>query len=239
MTTNASSAGLPLVLLPGLLCDEGLWAHQRRHLADVTVASVPDLTGHDGVGDLARHVLAGAPPRFALAGLSMGGYVAFEIMRQAPERVAKLCLVDTTARPDTDEQQERRRALVKLAQTGKFKGVTPRLLPLLIHPDRMEDDAVAGEVMRMAERVGRDAFCRQQNAILNRPDSRPDLPRIQCPTLVITGREDQLTPPDRGQEMADGIADAKFALVEHCGHLAPLEQPAATTALMRMWLTQF
>lgn len=239
MTTNASRAGLPLVLLPGLLCDAALWAHQRRHLADVAVVSVPDLTGADSVGDLARHVLDTAPPRFALAGLSMGGYVAFEILRQAPERVARLCLVDTTARPDTDEQKERRQGLIRLAKTGKFKGVTPRLLPLLIHPDRMEEDAVAGEVMRMAERVGRDAFCRQQTAILTRPDSRPDLTRIQVPTLVITGREDQLTPPDRGQEMADGIAEAKFALVEQCGHLAPLERPQATTALMRLWLTQF
>lgn len=239
MTTFASSARLPLVLLPGLLCDAALWAHQRTFLADAADISVPDLTGHDSVGELARHVLGTAPPRFALAGLSMGGYVAFEILRQAPERVAKLCLVDTTARADSDEQKERRRGLVRLARTGRFRGVTPRLLPLLIHPDRMEEDKVAGEVMRMAERVGRDAFCRQQNAILNRPDSRPDLSRIQCPTLVITGREDQLTPPDRGQEMAAGIADAKFAVVEHCGHLAPLEQPEATTALMRLWLTQF
>lgn len=239
MTSIASSARLPLVLLPGLLCDAGLWGHQREFLADVADTMVPELTGQDTVGDLARHVLAVAPPRFALAGLSMGGYVSFEIMRQAPERVAKLCLVDTTARADTDEQKERRRALLKLAMTGKFKGVTPRLLPLLIHADRMQDDAVAGEVMRMAERVGRDAFCRQQNAILTRPDSRPDLARIRVPTLVVVGRQDQLTPPDRGQEMADGVADARFAVIERCGHLAPLEQPEATTALMRMWLTQF
>jgi pimeloyl-ACP methyl ester carboxylesterase len=229
----------PLVLLPGLLCDQGLWRHQIDHLADVAIVTVADLTGGDSVADLARQVLEQAPGRFALAGLSMGGYVAFEILRQAPERVTRLCLVDTSARADTDEQKETRSGLVRLARTGKFKGVTPRLLPMLIHPERMEDDAVAGEVMRMAERIGRDAFCRQQQAILSRPDSRPDLARISCPALVITGRQDQRTPPDQGQEMAAGLADGRFALVERCGHLAPLEQPEATTALMRLWLTGF
>lgn len=231
-------ARLPLLLLPGLLCDAALWAHQAQYLADVAEVTVADLTAGDSVGAMADAVLAAAPERFALAGLSMGGYVAFEIMRRAPGRVERLCLVDTTARPDTEEQLERRRALIKLAQTGKFKGVTPRLLPLLIHPDRLEDKAVAGVVMEMAERVGRDAFCRQQTAILTRPDSRPDLGAIAVPTLCIVGREDALTPPDRAEEMAQAIPGGKVAIVERCGHLAPLERPEATTALMRLWLTQ-
>lgn len=238
MTAARSGTGLPLVLLPGLLCDDALWRHQGRYLSDISAVTVADLTQADSVGALAEGVLASAPPRFALAGLSMGGYVAFEVLRRAPERVARLCLVNTTARADTDEQKERRQALVKLARTGKFKGVTPRLLPLLIHPSRLAEDAVAGEVMRMAERVGQQAFCRQQQAILTRPDSRGDLPRVQVPTLVIVGREDQLTPVDRAEEMADLIPEARLAIVEECGHLSPLERPQATTALMRLWLTQ-
>jgi pimeloyl-ACP methyl ester carboxylesterase len=125
----------PLILLPGLLCDARLWTHQSRDLADLSRPIVADLTGRDTVTDLARDVLAGAPERFALAGLSMGGYVAQEIMRQAPERVTRLALLDTSARADSAEQSERRRGLIRLAETGKFKGVTPRLLPLLIHPD--------------------------------------------------------------------------------------------------------
>ncbi|ACI98778.1 alpha/beta fold hydrolase [Rhodospirillum centenum] len=233
------TGALPLVLLPGLLCDATLWAHQTRHLADVAPdIRVADLTGAESVTELARGVLATAPERFALAGLSMGGYVAFEVLRQAPGRVAKLCLVDTTARPDTDEQKERRQALIKLAQTGRFKGVTPRLLPMLVHPDRLADTEVTEAIMAMAERTGRDAFCRQQTAILTRPDSRPDLPGIHCPTLVIVGREDSLTGPEKAQEMADGIPGGRLAVVERCGHLAPMEQPEATTALMRLWLTQ-
>jgi len=227
-----------LVLVPGLLCDSALWAHQAQYLADIADVRVADVTAHDSVAALARDVLDRAPERFALAGLSMGGYVAFEILRQAPERVERLCLVDTTARPDTPEQVERRQALIKLARMGKFKGVTPRLLPLLIHPDRLEDPAVAGVVLQMAERVGRDAFCRQQTAILTRPDSRPDLASIRVPTLCIGGREDALTPPDRVAEIAGGIPGGRVAIIERCGHLAPLEQPEATTALMRLWLTQ-
>ena len=124
--------------------------------------------------------LVNAPPQFALAGLSMGGYVAFEIMRQAPQRVLKLCLLDTSARPDTPEQVRRRELLITMSREGKFKGVTPRLLPMLIHPDRMEDKELTYIIMTMAERVGREAFVRQQTAILKRPDSRPLLKSIKC-----------------------------------------------------------
>ncbi|HYC04657.1 MAG TPA: alpha/beta fold hydrolase [Azospirillaceae bacterium] len=225
-----------LVLLPGLLCDRALWEHQVAHLGELAGIAVPDLTRHDSVADMARHVLAEAPERFALAGLSMGGYVALEIMRQAPERVDRLCLVDTSARADSEEQSKRRRMLMSLARTGKFKGVTPSLLPMLLSPVNLENQAITGTVMAMAERVGRDAFLRHQTAILARPDSRGDLGRIACPTLVIVGREDALTPPDRAEEMASGVPGARLAVIEQCGHLAPLEQPQATTALMRQWL---
>jgi pimeloyl-ACP methyl ester carboxylesterase len=222
--------------LPGLLCDHALWAHQAAELSDIADIQVADLTKADNVVAMATQVLATAPAHFALAGLSMGGYVAMEIMRRAPERVLGLCLVDTTARPDTDEQRERRIALIKLAKMGKFKGVTPRLLPALIHPDRANDPAVAGVVMEMAERVGRDAFLRQQNAILGRIDSRPFLGDIKVPTLCIVGRDDAITPPDRLEEVAAAITGGRCVVLDHCGHLAPLEQPVQTTELMREWL---
>lgn len=227
---------LPLVLLPGLLCDAALWAHQTTHLADVADCTVADTTRHDSVGAIAEATLAAAPPRFALAGLSMGGYVAFEIMRRAPERVLGLALLDTSARPDSEEQVRRRRALIELSRAGRFKGVTPRLLPLLVHPDRLEDSSVTDVVFGMAERVGRDAFERQQTAILNRPDSRPDLPSIACPTLVVVGRQDALTPPDRAEEIAAAIPGARLCVVEDCGHLVTVERPQAATVLMRDWL---
>ena len=230
------SARLPLVLLPGLLCDHLLFRHQSETLADLAAPVVADLTGHDSIADMAAHVLATAPKTFALAGLSMGGYVAQEVMRQAPERVERLALMDTTARADTPEQTERRRALLALASRGRFKGVTPRLLPMLIHTDRLEDEALTGPVMRMAESIGPDAFVRQQTAIMGRIDGRPHLADIACPTVVICGRQDVLTPPDMAAEIADGIDGAKLVIVEDCGHLATLERPRTVSAVLRYWL---
>jgi pimeloyl-ACP methyl ester carboxylesterase len=227
---------VPLILLPGLLCDEALWVHQTRYLAEVADVAVADLTGRDSVAALAADVLATAPPRFAVAGLSMGGYVALEIVRQAPERIMKLALLDTNARADTDKQRRRRRGLMALADRGEFRGVTPRLLPMLIHPDRIGEEALTGEVMAMAERVGRDAFLRQQKLIMDRPDSRLWLSSIQLPTLVLCGRQDAISTLEMHVEMAGAIPGARLAIVEECGHLASLERPHATTALMRDWL---
>jgi pimeloyl-ACP methyl ester carboxylesterase len=225
-----------LILLPGLLCDDALWSHQTRYLSEIADITVADLTGRDSVSALAADVLAKAPPRFALAGLSMGGYVALEIVRQAPERVVKLALIDTNARSDTDEQRRKRRGLMALADRGEFRGVTPRLLPVLVHPDRTNDVELTGEVMAMAERVGRDAFLRQQKLIMDRPDSRPLLPSIASPTLVLCGRQDAISTVEMHAEMADAIPRSRLAVVEECGHLASLERPHATTALMRDWL---
>lgn len=227
---------LPLVLIPGLLCDEALWAHQRDFLADVAEITVADVTRDDSIGGMAARVLEAAPDRFALAGLSMGGYVALEIMRRASGRVRKLALLDTSARADTPEQTSRRRGLIELAAKGRFKGVTPRLLPLLIHPGRQTDKALTGAVMKMAERVGQEAFLRQQTAIMGRPDSRGDLAGFDLPTLVLCGRQDALTPVELHEEMAAGIPGARLCIVEESGHLSPLERPHAVTALMRDWL---
>lgn len=225
-----------LALLPGLLCDARLWSHQAKHLADLADPWVADFTTQDSIAAMADSVLAAMPGRFALAGLSMGGYVALEIMRRAPGRVSRLCLADTSARPDTDAQAKRRRVLMAVAGKGTFKGVTRRLLPYLIHPDRVGEDDLAGTVMAMAEAVGRDAYGRQQQAILARADSRPILASIACPTLVICGRQDAVTPPDRSEEIAAAIPGARLAIIEDCGHLAALERPQAVTALMRLWL---
>jgi len=225
-----------LVLLPGLLCDAALWGHQTEHLKDVCEVMVADLTQDNSIPAMAERVLGNAPATFALAGLSMGGYVAQEIMRQAPERVERLALLDTNARADTEEQRKNRGELIKLAEMGTFKGVTPRLLPNLIHPSRMEDPTVAGVVMEMAERVGQQAFKRQQEAIMGRKDGRGDLEAIRVPTLVLAGRQDVLCPPKLQEEMADHLPNAKLVLVEDCGHLVSLERPEATTAVFRYWL---
>ena len=230
------SAGTPLVLLPGLLCDAALWRHQTDTLADIAEITVADLTGDDSFDDMARTVLKAAPETFALAGLSMGGYVAHEIMRRAPDRVTRLALLDTSARADTPGQSERRRAFIAQTRHGDFKGVTSKLLPMLIHPDRLEDWDLTGTITAMAEGVGREAFLRQQNAIMHRPDGRRDLSAIHCPTLVLCGRQDALTPLAGHEEMAEGISNSNLVVIEDCGHMAPLERPRAVSAVMRYWL---
>lgn len=224
-----------LLLLPGLLCDAALWEPVLPALSDIARPLVADLAQDDSIAAMARRALAVAPPRFALAGLSMGGYVAFEILRQAPERVSRLALLDTSARPDTEEQTRRRRLLMALAETGQFRGVTPRLLPQLIHPSRA-GTPLAQAVMDMAERIGRDAFLRQQRAIMGRADSRPMLPAIAVPTLVGVGAEDALTPPHLAEEMAAGIPGARLERFAGCGHLPTMEDPAASAAALRPWL---
>ena len=229
----------PLILVPGLLCTADLWAHQVAHLGDVAVPLVTaEHARHDSLGAIAAAILAAAPRRFALAGLSMGGYIALEIMRRAPDRVTRLALLDTSARADTPEQTARRQELEGQARIGQFKGVTPRLLPLLLHPDRLHDRALVDRVLQMAADIGRDGFFRQQAAIMARPDSRGDLGRIACPTLVLCGDADKLTPPERAEEIAAGIAGARLALIPACGHLSTMERPEAATAALRRWLSE-
>lgn len=222
-----------LVLLPGLICDERLW---RDVVADLGARSlVADLTQDDSIAAMARRTLAAAPPRFALAGLSMGGYVAFEILRQAPDRVTHLALLDTSARPDDEARKETRRKGIELVGEGKFIAVSQRLLGNLLAPQHL-GTAVAREVQSMSERVGQEAYLRQQVAIMNRVDSRPMLGTIAVPTLVGVGAFDKLTPPELAEEMAAGIAGAQLVRFPDAAHLPTMENPAAVAAAMRSWL---
>jgi pimeloyl-ACP methyl ester carboxylesterase len=225
-----------VLFLPGLLCDSRLWRDQIATLGDVAHAAVADLTCDDNLEGMVRRALQAMPARFAVCALSMGGYVALALMRMAPERVTRLCLMDTSARPDTEEQARRRRGLLALARTNRFRGVTPRLLPSLLHPARLADPVLTQEVMDMADRVGRDAFLRQQAAILGRPDSRPFLPAISVPTLVAVGSDDQVTPPEHAAEMAAAIPGAELRVIPDSGHLPPMERPDDVSSMLRTWL---
>lgn len=228
-----------LVLIPGLLNDSALWAYQIEQLSDlVDRVVVPDISRYDDIALIAAQVLTETEGDLAVAGLSMGGYVAFEILRQAPERVERLALIGTSARRDSDEQRRRRRGLIELAEKGRFKGVTPRLLPMLVHESRLQDETVTGPIFEMAARIGKDGFIRQQKAILGRPDSRDLLPTVAVPALVMVGRQDQLTPPHLAEEMTAGIAGASLHMVEECGHLPALERAGETAEAMRRWLMQ-
>lgn len=228
---------VPLLLLPGLLCDEWLWHSQVEALADIAEPLVADLTIDDSIHAMASRALDLAPPTFALAGLSMGGYVAFEIMRQAPHRVERLALFATGAGPDSGARADQRRRAARSLRYGRFTGVTQTMLRQLVHPSRVETP-LGKEVQAMADRVGMEAFLRQQQAIENRLDSVPLLADIHVPTLVGVGDSDLLTPPEQSIFIHERIPQSVLHVFKECGHLPALELPDETNRVLRSWLLQ-
>ncbi len=226
------------MLVPGLLCDDTLFAPQVEALSDLAQCWIPGLLSEESMSAMARKVLRDVPfDRFALAGLSMGGYVCMEIMRQAPERVTGLGLLDTRAAVDVPEETRRRHELVRLAQTARaFQPVTKLMLPLLMHPSRQHDEVLVKAITDMAERVGVEAYVLQQRAIMSRPDSRSDLRRVRVPSIVVCGRQDALTTLAQHEEMAALIPGAELVVIEECGHISSLERPEEVTAALRNWL---
>jgi pimeloyl-ACP methyl ester carboxylesterase len=227
---------LPVVLVPGLTCSARLYAEQIPALWRFGPVIVADHTRDDSMASIARRILAGAPPRFALAGLSMGGYIAFEIMRQAPQRVARLALLDTGARAETPEQTERRKVVIALAKSGRYAEVPDIAFPIYVHRNRLNDADLKRTVRMMAEETGVDAFLRQQQAIMSRPDSRPGFSSIKCLTLVLVGDGDEATPPELAREIAGATTGARLVMIADCGHLSTLEQPEKVTAALVDWM---
>ena len=226
-----------VMFLPGLLNDASLFEEQVTALSTLASVSVADLSRAETIPGMAEAVLKEAPEgQFVLVGLSMGGYVAFEIIRQAPERVCGLILLDTSARPETPESSATRRALINLADID-LDAVIEQLLPKLSHPKLMGLPAVRGVIQSMAASLGKEVFIRQQKAIMGRPDSRPTLGKITCPTLVICGREDLITPPEIAEEIAAGIKHAQLKIIEQSGHLSTLDQPEAVSKLICSWIS--
>jgi pimeloyl-ACP methyl ester carboxylesterase len=236
MVSEFSSESRAVVLVPGLICSARLYAEQIPALWRFGPVMVADHTRDDSMTAIARRILAAAPPRFALAGLSMGGYIAMEVARQAPERVAKLALLDTGARAEAPEQTERRRRVIELAETGRFAEVPELLFPAFVNRNRHGDAALKNLVRLMAEETGAAAFLRQERAIIGRADARAALAAIKCPTLVLVGDGDELTPLHLSQEIVAAIPGSRLAVIPDCGHLSTLEQPAAVTKAMAEWL---
>jgi pimeloyl-ACP methyl ester carboxylesterase len=232
----SASDPLPIVLVAGMNCSARLFAEQIPVLWQFGPVTLADHRRDDGMAAMARRILAAAPPRFAFIGLSMGGYLAFEIMRQAPSRVARLALLDTGARADTPERTAQRQPLVEMAGSGRFAQVTDDQYPLLVHRSRHADEALKAQVRIMSEETGAEAYLRQQKAIMSRPDSRPGLAAITCPTLVLVGDEDQPTPPELAREMAAGIPGARLVIVPQCGHPSTMERPREVTKALVDWL---
>lgn len=229
------SSPLPIVLIPGLLATPRFYEPVLSTLWRTGPVTIARHTGDDSMAAIAQRILADAPPRFALAGHSMGGYIALEILRQAGDRVARLALLDTSALPDMPEQTEKRRALIDIARKGRFSDVPDLMFPNLVHPSRREDKALQELMRAMANDCGPEVFIRQQTAIMNRIDSRPSLDAIQCPALVVVGDSDAVTPPARAAEMVAGIAGATLVTLKDCGHMCVLEQAEAMNKVLFDW----
>ncbi len=225
-----------LVMIPGLLCSDDLFRDQVRGLSDVANIRIGRVLKAAGLEAMAQAILRAAPPRFALAGLSLGGYVAFEILRQAPERVSRLALLNANARADRAEQIAFRRMLIGLANTMGPRNVQAAALPMLVHKARLGERDLVDRVLNMADAVGRAAFVRQQEAIIARPDNRAFLAEIKLPTVVVVGDQDALTPVKVANELHDAIAGSKLEVIAQCGHLSTMERPAAVNAILRAWL---
>jgi pimeloyl-ACP methyl ester carboxylesterase len=229
--------GLPIVFVPGLMCTGRIHEHQALELGQRHPVTFANHWSHGSMAEIAKAILAVAPETFALAGTSMGGYVAFEIMRQAPARVGKLVLMSTSAKPDTPERSADRRKQVEAAKSaGSMRAGAKALYPKLVHPARHEDAPLLGAFIDMAEELGVEAFARQIEAIIGRADARPLLPQIKVPTLVIAGKDDKLITPDNSEEIAAGIPGARLETVEHCGHMGMIERPETYTNLLRGFL---
>jgi len=225
----------PLVLLPGLLNDGDLWADQIAALSGEVTCQVGVITQGTSLAEIARAVLDAAPRRFALAGFSLGGYVAQAILRTAPERVTRLALLDTSFRPDTPERAATRRKLERAATTpGRFHGFGEHLLETYLDPANQANDAVVARIRGMTERLGPEVFLRQNR--IPREEGEAVLRVFDRPALVLCGENDALTPLAVHEEMARLLPRARLVALPGCGHMTPLEAPEAVTQALRAWL---
>ena len=225
-----------LVFIPGFTCSAALWKPQIAALSDRFDCRVADHMRSDSMQGIARDILAAAPQEFALCGLSMGGYIAFEIMRQAPARVTKLALLDTQATPESEQQKINRAERIRIAREQGMSALSDLQWPSFVHPARYEDAPLREAMREQAVETGFETFMRQATAIMGRADSRPDLAAIKAPTLVLAGEQDLLTPPERAREIADGISGAKLVILPDCGHISTLEKPESVNAALEEWL---
>ncbi|MGB7337280.1 MAG: alpha/beta hydrolase [Phototrophicaceae bacterium] len=229
---------LPLLLLPGTLCDATLFEHQVTHLADIAAPQVIDVHRQDNLADVARYVLSQVTGKFAVAGLSYGGIVTFELWRQAPERIVKIALLNTNPYHAASKTVEVQQRFVGMAHLGKFQEITTNYLKdTMLHPDHQKDMILREKILNMAKTIGIEGFVNEVKAQLARPNSIYDLPNITCPTLVLTGREDAVVPLFAHAMMYDHLPHSRFIVIENCGHLSTMEQPENVTQALRDWIT--
>ena len=227
----------PLVFVPGLTCTPALFSAQWSSLGQGRLVFAADHTQDESLEAITARLLAHAPPRFALCGLSMGGYIAFEVMRQAPERVTRLALLNTSAKGATAETNLPRQQMITLAGKGGYDSITDLFWQKFVARQRLDDLQLREQVRAMASETGADIFIRQQKAIMGRPDSRPGLSAIRVPTVMLVGEEDQPTPVEDAREIAAGIAGCRLVVLPGCGHLSTLEEPRNVTQALQEWLS--
>lgn len=226
-----------LVLLPGMLCDALMWSHQFRSFSGEIQVQVGDIGVADSVQEIARDVLSEAPPTFALAGLSMGGIVALEMWRQAPERIERLALLDTNYRADTGERKLLRDRQIRQVEEGQLRQILrDELKPNYLAIQHRNNTKLLDELLAMGQRLGDQVFIRQSLALRDRPDSTATLATIQCPVLVLCGAQDTLCPETLHREMASQIPRAKLSVIADCGHISTMEAPERVTVELRKWL---
>ncbi|MEL7200076.1 MAG: alpha/beta hydrolase [Pseudomonadota bacterium] len=232
--------GPPLIFVPGLMCDAALFRAQASALEQSCAVSHADLSRDDSIPAMASRLLAVAPAQFCLAGLSMGGIVAFEAWRQAPERVAGLVLMNTTPFADSPARQTVRKDQMARVRGGHLRTVVmEELKPNYLGANTRDDDVLLEEIYAMANRLGPDVFYRQSSALMGRADSAQTLTTITCPTLIIAGDEDDVCPPDLHEIMHEAIASSDLHILSGCGHLSTMERPNEVTALLRHFLSAF
>lgn len=225
-----------VVFASGQLLTQEVWAPQVAALSGDYDLRFSDHTRDETIAGMAARLLAEAPERFHLVAHAMGGFTAFEVMRQAPERVISLVLIATLAPNDGPAQTERRQGYIRLVEAGRFDEVVEARIPILVHTARREDAPLLTVVRRMASDTGAETFLRQQRAIIARADSRPSLAAIACPTLLIRGAEDGIITQAHQDEILAGIPNARLETFEDCGHLPTLERPATMTRILGGWL---
>jgi pimeloyl-ACP methyl ester carboxylesterase len=228
----------PPLFLPGLLCDASIWVEQVRAFKALNPVAIDGYGMADRLEDMARIALAEAPPVFSLAGHSMGARVALEVWKSAPERVERLALLDTGVHPPGQGEASKRHALLALGREQGIDRLCDAWLPPMVGPDARNDAVFMASLREMVRSAGVELYAKQIHALLNRPDYRPMLPTIHCPTLVGVGRQDEWSPVAQHEEIAALIPGAELVVFENCGHMAPLEAPDQVNAALARWLEQ-
>jgi pimeloyl-ACP methyl ester carboxylesterase len=221
-----------VVFMPGLLCDGSVFAAAEAALAPFAETAVADFTGSTSIGAMAEVALACFDGPVSLVGFSMGGRAALDAVTRAPERVERLVLIDTGAAPARDGEAAGRMELVELARRDGMAALAARWLPPMLHPDRESDPDLVRPLAAMVERMTPESFAGQIRALLDRPDARPHLPKIACPTLVVVGRQDRWSPLEQNRALAEAIPGARLAVVEDAGHFAVCERPDVVARLI-------